>query len=51
MRTAPAALVLALFRDGKDSLDIARALGLTEPAVCRLLAAAREEERSARRAG
>lgn len=49
--SAAASLVLTLFRDGKDSLDIARALGLTEPAVCRLLAVAREEERSARRAG
>lgn len=41
--------ILMLFRKGMDSLTIAKMFMMAEPDVCRLLAAAREQERSERR--
>ena len=42
---AASAVVLNLFRDGDDSLSIAKLLRLDEPTVLRMLARARETEK------
>jgi predicted transcriptional regulator len=48
MTVSPAA-ILAQFRAGRDTYDIARALGLTEPDVLKLLEQARSAEFIAKR--